>query len=100
MICPYCNQTNVLTWERYWKSPTGKHECSSCNKIFKLAFTINYFLMSLVPIMVLTATFVLLVAKYFGKDLFYIGMLPAFVIGSFIDKYCDDKYRMSVRMDL
>jgi len=98
MICPYCNEKNVLTWKRYWKNPTGKHDCLGCNKKFKLAFTIKYLFLILLPIMMLTAISIILSANYLGKDLACIGIFPALIISFYIDKYYDENYRKTIRL--
>ena len=42
MKCPNCNKLNELTWKRYWKSPTGKHQCDQCGTKFKLVYSAQY----------------------------------------------------------
>lgn len=93
MICPYCSKKNNLTWKRYWKSPFGHHVCSECNKQFKLAYTSEYVFLIMLPTGLLTGVLMLLSKAYLGKEFLYFAVVPALIIGFFVDKYYDGNFR-------
>jgi hypothetical protein len=81
MTCPYCQHTFPLTWARYFKSPTGKHTCPSCNKQSRLKFfRAPTFLILLVVCLVCSVPGAILVDHWIGPRWRGLGVLPSLIV--------------------
>jgi hypothetical protein len=43
MICPGCQRTERLSWDRYLSSPLGIHRCHYCAATFRLRHSVRYY---------------------------------------------------------
>jgi hypothetical protein len=33
-VCPHCQTTFPITWQRYWAAPMGDYRCPECRQMF------------------------------------------------------------------
>jgi len=97
MKCPHCLHDFPLTWDRYLKSPLGRHICPSCRKVSKLALSRFPLLKSIAPVLIVAAVSTKVVTSFFVNNIMaaLFTILICLLMGIPWDKYCDSTRQLS-----
>ena len=93
MKCPYCEHTFPLTWERYFKSPWGRHVCPRCSKPSRLKFRLLTAVIELIVGLLCAAPVAIVFQHWLGGYWALLGAIPTMLVTLPLDRMFDDKYK-------
>ena len=99
MQCPYCQHSYALTWQLYFKAPTGRHVCPNCSKPFNMKFRVLTFSILLIVCLVFSLPGAMAADRWLGRAWRGLGVLPSLLVIIPLARYFEDKHKQSIPIE-